>query len=111
MPAISTNTAANSAVRYLNINSMQETSALSKLSSGSLKACAFWNMPCKTEGKGTADEAAQARLLAAAAASLISRADDVVGWRDGGAVATWLALRLHTRHARRVELVEWLIEG
>ncbi|GKQ52750.1 flagellin [Bradyrhizobium sp. i1.8.4] len=35
MPAISTNTAANSAVRYLNINSMQETSALSKLSSGS----------------------------------------------------------------------------
>lgn len=35
MPAISTNTAANSAVRYLNINSMQETSALSKLSNGS----------------------------------------------------------------------------
>lgn len=35
MPAISTNTAANSAVRYLNINSAQETSALSKLSSGS----------------------------------------------------------------------------
>lgn len=35
MPAISTNTAANSAVRYLNINSQQETSALSKLSSGS----------------------------------------------------------------------------
>src|SRR5215831_14388844 len=35
MPAISTNTAANSAVRYLNINSNQETSALSKLSSGS----------------------------------------------------------------------------
>ncbi|MCP3472602.1 flagellin [Bradyrhizobium sp. CCGUVB1N3] len=35
MPAISTNTAANAAVRYLNINSAQETSALSKLSSGS----------------------------------------------------------------------------
>src|ERR1700749_3771137 len=35
MPAITTNTAANSAVRYLNINSQQETSALSKLSSGS----------------------------------------------------------------------------
>ncbi|NEV00566.1 flagellin [Bradyrhizobium sp. UFLA 03-164] len=35
MPAISTNTAANSAVHYLNINSQQETSALSKLSSGS----------------------------------------------------------------------------
>jgi flagellin len=35
MPAISTNTAANSAVRYLNINSQQESSALSKLSSGS----------------------------------------------------------------------------
>lgn len=35
MPAISTNIAANSAVRYLNINSNQETSALSKLSSGS----------------------------------------------------------------------------
>lgn len=35
MPAISTNTAANSAVRYLNINSAQETSSLSKLSSGS----------------------------------------------------------------------------
>jgi flagellin len=35
MPAISTNTAANAAVRYLNINSSQETSALSKLSSGS----------------------------------------------------------------------------
>ncbi len=35
MPAISTNIAANSAVRYLNINSDQETSALSKLSSGS----------------------------------------------------------------------------
>ncbi|CCE00040.1 flagellin [Bradyrhizobium sp. STM 3809] len=35
MPAISTNVAANSAVRYLNINSSQETSSLSKLSSGS----------------------------------------------------------------------------
>ncbi len=35
MPAISTNIAANSAVHYLNINSAQETSALSKLSSGS----------------------------------------------------------------------------
>jgi flagellin len=35
VPAISTNIAANSAVRYLNINSNQETSALSKLSSGS----------------------------------------------------------------------------
>ncbi|MGJ4891524.1 flagellin [Bradyrhizobium sp. HKCCYLR20261] len=35
MPAISTNIAANSAVRYLNINSNQETSSLSKLSSGS----------------------------------------------------------------------------
>ncbi|MGY8667549.1 flagellin [Bradyrhizobium sp. UFLA05-109] len=35
MPAISTNTAANAAVRYLNINSAQESSALSKLSSGS----------------------------------------------------------------------------
>jgi flagellin len=35
MPAISTNIAANSAVRYLNINSAQETSSLSKLSSGS----------------------------------------------------------------------------
>ena len=35
MPAINTNTAANAAVRYLNINSAQETSSLSKLSSGS----------------------------------------------------------------------------
>jgi flagellin len=35
VPAISTNIAANAAVRYLNINSNQETSALSKLSSGS----------------------------------------------------------------------------
>ncbi|MET3912349.1 flagellin [Bradyrhizobium sp. S3.3.6] len=35
MPAISTNSAANSAVRYLNINSAQESSALAKLSSGS----------------------------------------------------------------------------
>jgi flagellin len=35
MPAISTNIAANAAVAYLNINSQQETSALSKLSSGS----------------------------------------------------------------------------
>jgi len=35
VPAISTNMAANSAVRYLNINSNQETSSLSKLSSGS----------------------------------------------------------------------------
>ena len=35
MPAISTNIAANSAVRYLNINSNQETSSLAKLSSGS----------------------------------------------------------------------------
>jgi flagellin len=35
MPAISTNIAANAAVRYLNLNSQQETSALSKLSSGS----------------------------------------------------------------------------
>ena len=35
MPVISTNTAADSAVRYLNINANQESSALSKLSSGS----------------------------------------------------------------------------
>ncbi|WP_441240714.1 flagellin [Tardiphaga sp. 768_D3_N2_1] len=35
MPVISTNTAANSAVRYLNINSSQMSSSLSKLSSGS----------------------------------------------------------------------------
>jgi flagellin len=35
MPAINTNSAANSAVRYLNLNSAQESSALSKLSSGS----------------------------------------------------------------------------
>jgi flagellin len=35
MPVISTNTAANSAVRYLNINANQESSSLSKLSSGS----------------------------------------------------------------------------
>jgi flagellin len=35
VPAISTNIAANSAVRYLNLNSSQETSSLSKLSSGS----------------------------------------------------------------------------
>jgi flagellin len=35
MPVISTNTAANSAVRYLNINAAQESSALAKLSSGS----------------------------------------------------------------------------
>jgi len=35
MPAINTNAAANSAVRYLNLNSAQETSSLSKLSSGS----------------------------------------------------------------------------
>jgi len=35
MPVISTNLAANSAVRYLNINSMSQTSSLSKLASGS----------------------------------------------------------------------------
>mgnify|MGYP000742345527 CR=1 FL=1 len=35
MPSISTNIAANSAVRYLNINSNQETSSLAKLASGS----------------------------------------------------------------------------
>ena len=35
MPVISTNTAANSAVRYLNINSAQESSSLAKLASGS----------------------------------------------------------------------------
>ena len=35
MPVISTNTAANSAVRYLNINSKEETASLSKLASGS----------------------------------------------------------------------------
>jgi flagellin len=35
MPVISTTTAANSAVRYLNINAAQESSALAKLSSGS----------------------------------------------------------------------------
>lgn len=35
MPVISTNTAANAAVRYLNINAAQESSSLSKLSSGS----------------------------------------------------------------------------
>src|SRR5690349_16701274 len=35
MPAISTNTAANSAVHYLNLNSAMESSSLSKLSSGS----------------------------------------------------------------------------
>jgi flagellin len=35
MPVISTNTAANSAVYYLNVNSAQESQALSELSSGS----------------------------------------------------------------------------
>ncbi|NVO16637.1 MAG: flagellin [Rhodoplanes sp.] len=35
MPVISTNTAANSAVRYLNLNSKDESSSLSKLASGS----------------------------------------------------------------------------
>jgi flagellin len=35
MPVISTNTAANSAVRYLNINSKDESESLSKLASGS----------------------------------------------------------------------------
>jgi flagellin len=35
MPVISTNSAANSAVAYLNINAAQESSALAKLSSGS----------------------------------------------------------------------------
>jgi flagellin len=35
MPVISTNTAANAAVMYLNINAAQESSALQKLSSGS----------------------------------------------------------------------------
>jgi len=35
MPVISTNIAANSAVRYLNINSTEQTSSLSKLASGS----------------------------------------------------------------------------
>ena len=35
MPVISTNTAANSAVRYLNINSMEQSASLSKLASGS----------------------------------------------------------------------------
>ena len=35
MPVISTNTAANSAIRYLNINSSQQSSSLSKLASGS----------------------------------------------------------------------------
>jgi flagellin len=35
MPAISTNIAANTAVRYLNINSAQESASLAKLSSGS----------------------------------------------------------------------------
>ena len=35
MPVISTNTAANSALRYLNQNSAMEASSVSKLSSGS----------------------------------------------------------------------------
>jgi len=35
MPVISTNTAANSAVRYLNINAAEQSSSLSKLASGS----------------------------------------------------------------------------
>jgi flagellin len=35
MPAINTNAAANAAVRYLNLNAAQESSSLSKLSSGS----------------------------------------------------------------------------
>lgn len=35
MPVISTNTAANSAVRYLNINASEQSSSLSKLASGS----------------------------------------------------------------------------
>ena len=35
MPVINTNTAANSAVRYLNINAAQESSSLAKLASGS----------------------------------------------------------------------------
>ena len=35
MPVISTNTAANTALRYLNINSADQSSSLSKLASGS----------------------------------------------------------------------------
>jgi flagellin len=35
MPVISTNTAANTAVRYLNVNAAQESSSLAKLASGS----------------------------------------------------------------------------
>ncbi|MBB4265508.1 flagellin [Roseospira visakhapatnamensis] len=35
MPVISTNTAANSALRYLNINSAQQTTALNRIASGS----------------------------------------------------------------------------
>jgi len=35
MPVITTNTAANSALRYLNVNSAQEASSISKLASGS----------------------------------------------------------------------------
>ena len=35
MPVITTNTAANSALRYLNVNSDMEASSISKLASGS----------------------------------------------------------------------------
>jgi len=35
MPVVSTNTAANSALRFLNYNSAQSTSSVSKLASGS----------------------------------------------------------------------------
>lgn len=35
MPVINTNTAANSAVRYLNINAADQSSSLSKIASGS----------------------------------------------------------------------------
>src|SRR3977135_3021583 len=81
MPAISTNTAANAAVRYLNINSAQESSALSKLSSGSRITSASDD----TAGPATSTRFSSAVTTLQQAATNASQATAILQTADGGA--------------------------
>src|ERR1700743_1587009 len=78
MPVISTNNAANSAVRYLNQNAADESSALSKLSSGSRITTASDDaagLAISTRISSDVTVLQQARTNAAQATSILQTAD------------------------------------
>lgn len=80
MPVISTNTAANSALRYLKINASDDTAALSKLASGSKIAKASDDAAGLAVGSQLQSDVA----VLSQAATNASRAQSVLQTADGG---------------------------